>query len=465
MDAKKKKLLFLLLAGVMLLAVAYLPAETQTLSRTGWQFLGIFLALLTLLLSRAVPEWISGLGALCLLVVFGIGSVSQVFAPFGQGTVWLIIGIYALSVGLSNSGLIKRVALIILSKFPGTYKGQVLALMASGTIITPLIPSNYAKASILLPVSTQITEYAGFEERSKPALGLWTAALMPAFCLGIAFMTGSGYVPFMISFMDGMSFTWGSWLKYTWVWFVVGVLLTYFFCTVICKPKDGKAVISQEYIRKEIEKLGPMSAKEKKAAVIMVAALILWLTQSWHGIDAGIVTLLAITAMAACDLISTQEFAAKLPWSMIVFIGALLSVSTFMSSTGVSSWIASLIGPYLTPIVSNVWLFVPLLVLLIVLMRFAIISQTVCLALTVAIFGPLLAEAGISIFILVWVVFAGSCFWNVPYQNPYILGLLGIGGQKYVTFSEAQKASFLYVAICLIGMLASIPLWMACGLC
>lgn len=136
-----------------------------------------------------------------------------------------------------------------------------------------------------------------------------------------------------------------------------------------------------------------------------------------------------------------------------------------MSSTGVSSWIASLIGPYLTPIVSNVWLFVPLLVLLIVLMRFAIISQTVCLALTVAIFGPLLAEAGISIFILVWVVFASSCFWNVPYQNPYILGLLGIGGQKYVTFSEAQKASFLYVAICLIGMLASIPLWMACGLC
>lgn len=465
MKISKKNVLWIAIALALLFLVAFVPGETEAMTRTAWKYLGIFVALLVLLLSRAIPDWAAGLGSLCMMVLFNIGTIPQVFAPFGDSTIWLLIGIYTLSIGLNNSGLIKRVAFIILDKFPLTYKGQVLALMASGTVMSPLIPSNVTKASILLPVSTQVTESVGIEPRSKGAIGLWTAALIPSFFLCLAFLTGSGFVPFMISFISDTEFSWGSWVMGTWPWFVVGLVMTYLFCTVICKPEGVQQELPPDFIKAKLKELGPMTDKEKFTAVTMLIALVLWLTESIHGIDVGLVILLLVVVMTSYGLITGNEFAAKVPWGMVVFVGSLLSIATFMSSTGVSAWMAKLIGPYMMPLLSNVWIFVPALCIIVFLLRSVVLSFAVCLALFVAIFSPFLADANISMFILVWVVFCSSMTFYMPYQNPYILSLISLSGGKYITFAEARKVSYLYMAICVVGMTLSIPVWKMMGLC
>lgn len=38
----KKKLLFVLLAIAVMLVIGFAPAETEAMSRTAWQYLGIF---------------------------------------------------------------------------------------------------------------------------------------------------------------------------------------------------------------------------------------------------------------------------------------------------------------------------------------------------------------------------------------------------------------------------------------
>ena len=130
MSKQMKKTIFGILGGIVLmLLIAYLPPETEMMSRQGWQYLGCFGFLLTCLISGALPDWVATLATMVMLLVFKLGKVADVTVEFSGTTVWLCIGVFVMSIGINNSGFMKRLALWILTKFPGTYSGQVLSLI------------------------------------------------------------------------------------------------------------------------------------------------------------------------------------------------------------------------------------------------------------------------------------------------------------------------------------------------
>lgn len=272
MSKQMKKTIFGILGGIVLmLLIAYLPPETEMMSRQGWQYLGCFGFLLTCLISGALPDWVATLATMVMLLVFKLGKVADVTVEFSGTTVWLCIGVFIMSVGINNSGFMKRLALWVLTKFPGTYRGQVTAMMLAGIITTPMIPSSYAKTSIMAPLIGQVCEAVGAEPNSKAARGLWFANFMGTYILGIAFMSGSAFVALMIGFMQGLAFTWGSWLKCTIVWYLVLIVLTYLYCTIICKPKE-KLAGDVTFLKEQYKALGAVSKKEKQGIIIVAIA-------------------------------------------------------------------------------------------------------------------------------------------------------------------------------------------------
>lgn len=358
MSKQMKKTIFGILGGIVLmLLIAYLPPETEMMSRQGWQYLGCFGFLLTCLISGALPDWVATLATMVMLLVFKLGKVADVTVEFSGTTVWLCIGVFIMSVGINNSGFMKRLALWVLTKFPGTYRGQVTAMMLAGIITTPMIPSSYAKTSIMAPLIGQVCEAVGAEPNSKAARGLWFANFMGTYILGIAFMSGSAFVALMIGFMQGLAFTWGSWLKCTIVWYLVLIVLTYLYCTIICKPKE-KLAGDVTFLKEQYKALGAISKKEKQGIIIVAIAIILWITQKLHGVDAGFVAIAADVAFFAAGLLTAPEANAKGQWTLVVFIGGILSIAKFMNTTGVSAWLASLLGPIFAPIMSSPYIFV-----------------------------------------------------------------------------------------------------------
>lgn len=71
MSKQMKKTIFGILGGIVLmLLIAYLPPETEMMSRQGWQYLGCFGFLLTCLISGALPDWVATLATMVMLLVF-----------------------------------------------------------------------------------------------------------------------------------------------------------------------------------------------------------------------------------------------------------------------------------------------------------------------------------------------------------------------------------------------------------
>lgn len=459
--AYKRTIIGIVISFAVMAAIALLPPETEMMSRQAWTYLGCFAFMLVAMISRALPDWAAVIAAMVLLCATKVGTVATVTSQFATSTVWLCIGVFIMSIGVNNSGIMKRLALWILTKFPGTYAGQVTAMMLACVVTTPIIPSSSAKSSMMAPVINQVCEAVGIEKNSKQALGIWFANFMGTNQLGMAFVSGSVYVALMLGFV-GETITWGRWITLACVWYVVCIILVYIFARFFCKPKTEQSG-NVEFIKEQYKALGKLTTKEKQGIVIVVVALALWLTQSFHGIDAGMVALFADICFIACGLITAPEVGSKAMWTITLFVGGVLSIANFMPTLGVSDWIAAILGPVLSPILSSPYIFVPCLCILTYLLRYVVVSQSCSMAIMVAIFGPLLPQYGIDTFVLVFVSWVSGTYWNTSYTNPATTGLISMANRA-LDYSTAQKGSYVYCVINLIAMTCSVPLWQALGM-
>lgn len=458
----KKSLIVLVIAVTAMLLIAFLPPETAEMSRAAWKYLGCFAFMLITMIGQAFPDWACVLAAMGLIVAMGAGTVANVTSSFASSTLWLIIGVFIMSIGINNSGIMKRIALWVLIKFPGTYIAQVAAMLLAGIITTPMIPSAFAKTSIMAPFTAQVSEALTLKPNSNPALGLWYANFICTYSLGNAFLSGSAFVALMIGYI-GNSFTWGEWFSTTWVWYIVNIALVFVFCAFFCKPKSKGEEGNVEFLKEQYAALGPVSKKEKQASVIIICALVMWITQKIHGIDAGMVALVADVAFVACGLITAPEANAKGQWTLVCFIGGVLSIAGMMNTNGVGNWIAGILGPIAAPFMSNPFVFVLFLIISTYLLRYIIVSQTCCLTVYIGLFAPLCAAAGINNFVVVFVVYMSSMLWNSAYMNPSVAGFVRMAGEKYVPYSLAAKGSYFWMFQNLAAMLLSVPVWMQLG--
>ena len=456
-----KKNVGIILALVCIVAGCLIP-PTEALTVEALRFAGVFVGMLILLITQAMPDWTACLFSCCILVCLKVTTIPTVMSNFSGSTLWLIIMVFAFAAALGKTGILNRVALKILTFFPATYNGAVLALMCSGAIMNPMIPSANAKSNILITVSNAITDQLGIQPRSNEALGLFTACHMPTYICGNAFTSGSVYVAMMLGFITDRSFDMVSWFIATSIWFLVIMVATYFFCAIYCKPKE-KLEISKDFYKERYAALGAMSKQEKISGIVLLCTIALWATSSIHGLDAGIVGLIAICIFVVTDIFAPTEWVSKVPWTMITFIGCVLGIAGLISSLGWSTILAGILSPYLKGIVGNPWLFVPAVCILTFLARFVIISQTTCLLVFIAIFGPLMEPAGMSLFVLIFCCFIGGSCWNNSIQTPLVSASIQVSGGR-VTHAEAKKSSMFFMIIHTIACTASIPLWQALGL-
>ncbi len=456
----KKTLIQFCVASAIALAIGFIPAPLG-LEQVAMRYLGIFVWLILLMSFRVFPEYLSVLFTLAALLVFRVGTAAEVFSQFSSATLWQIITILALASAIQKTTVLTRVTMRILKPFPPTYSGQVAALMVASLTMSLMIPSIFAKIIILAPLAVKLCETANFEKSSKPAAGLFCALFVTSFILSNGFTTGNSNVQVMMAFA-GTTFTFVEWLKATWVWTIIMTLGTFFFISSYYRPKESMS-LGSNFIQDQIDNLPPMNANDKKAAVIIGISLMFWMTESFHGISALTVTLVAYCAFAALGVVTAEEFCTKIDWKMIVLIGGILSVAGFISSLGISTYLAGAMEQYAAPLVNNVWIFIPVLTILVFAARFIIVSQIASLTIFIAIFQGLLVPIGYHPFVLVFCANMVIQLWATNYNNVLIKPAYALTGNRMVEHKDVAPMAYALLVLSIIGYLASIPLWKSIG--
>lgn len=349
MKSKAWRALVPLAIGVI---IALLPVP-QGLTPNSWYFFAIFVAVIVGLVLEPLPAAAVGFIGVSLAATLGLvatkpgDSIKWALSGFSNTTVWLIFGVFMLTLGYEKTGLGRRIGLSLVRVLGRTTLGVGYAVTVADVILAPFTPSNTARsAGIIFPIIKHIPvlygSLPGETARKIGAYILWTA--FAATCVNSSlFLTGLAPNLLALALVKEtvqMSFSWSEWF----MGFVpVGVPLLIILPYLIYKIYPPEIKSSEEvpvWASGELAKMGSFTLKELVMAVLVVLALILWIAGGKF-IDATNVTLVVISLMLITGIVNHDDILGhKKAWDILVWFATLVAMADGLNKVGFIAWFA-----------------------------------------------------------------------------------------------------------------------------
>lgn len=472
-----KSALIKIVSAIVGLAVAIIVSNItppEGLTPKAMMGVGIFLCAIIFWMTEAIPDYMTSLLMCVAWAAFKVVPFGTAFAAYQTTSFWLILGALGIATAVGQSGLLGRIALIMMNRFPLTFKGQTMGLMLTGLIVSPLIPSGTTKTALMAPFAQAISDGLGYPRKSNGAAGLFGAMFVSIGCMHLVFLSGSFACYLILGLMPvdiQAQLSWGLWLRNASIWAVVVLVLSYIFIQFIYKPAQGdQKTMTTDVLKKQKEALGPLSRNEKIVIVVLVCSILLWITERMHGVSSTVVALCALGVLVITNVLSRSDFRSKITWDALIFIGGILCVASVFPAIGIDKWLSNQLGPIIVPLMQkNIYLFLVALAVCIYLLRFIVVSQTALITIFTVLLTPFAVNAGISPWIMGFTVFASVNVWNTKYMSAtYLTAFYAVvasgGGNELITYKQAAKMSYAYSAISILGLLASVPFWKLFGM-
>ena len=328
-------LAFVLFNWVIDIDFLHTQAETSMLA--------IFVSGLILWMTEAIPNYLTSLVIILAIVLTGVTSQKVAFAQLGHPVMWLNILSFVLASMLVKTRVAKRFALWFVLKFGKSARGIFFSFIVINIVLSAFISATTAKASILLPIFMVVAAIYGASDGNRNNFGR-NLVLQNLFQINVGatgFLTGSGAHLLAISLFMG---AYGSGIGYS-EWFVacfpltvVMILIGWFIGTKVIfpmKPEERKPQIEggMQRLQSELDAMGKMTVEEYKAIAIFVGVLLLWATDSLHGIDATVVAFIGavVALMPGIGVVKWNDV--DIPWHLMLFSAGAYTLGAGLDAT------------------------------------------------------------------------------------------------------------------------------------
>ena len=276
---------------------------------------------------------------LALMCIFQLDEPAEIFYAWTGTTMWLVIGAYLIANAVKTSGLGERIAYSYMLRFVTGFRSIIIGIFALTAILSLLIPHPWPRAFLIMAVMAVIIQSSGISKADAVKIGFAVfAASVPC---SLIFITGDAVInPLAASYAGGADFV--TWLKVMGVPAIIMSIITLILVLALYRPERDYS-IDKDAIRGKLADMGKMSGVEVKTIVWVLIAIVLWFTESIHGIDIGWVTFAVGMLMSMPiigDLNAAKDWSA-VPIHVLVFLTAAMAIGHVGADTGMNAWIAS----------------------------------------------------------------------------------------------------------------------------
>jgi divalent anion:Na+ symporter, DASS family len=410
-----------------------------------------------------LPDYVVALGVLVVWNVTAIGPSAPSLSGFASPVWFLLLGVLAVGGGLARSGLLQQIAFALLSMFPATFAGQVVAFLVGGLVMTPLLPLTVARCALTAPLARQVAEVLGYPARSRAAVGI-----------GLAAFTGSGLLSRV--FLSGATLNLVAWSLLPpatrpgwWRWAMAGapmmLVLTVGALGIIlltCRPAND-CPVRRDVIQRQRREIGALTAQARVAGSAAVVVLIGLAAGPYLKIDGAWFACLGAMTLAATGVLTREHFRRMIDWPLLIFLGVILSMPAMIHQIGVDARLAEALPPLVAwAHGSPVWMLTVLFV--IVTATRCLLSEWVAVPLLTTTLVPIAPTAGVDPWVIAFVVLSAANLWSVPYQFASYLAFWSASDGYLFAHDQVRAFSVAYVLLSLCGLLVSIPVWRLLGL-
>lgn len=329
----------LLLAPLSMIVVALLPDD---LSPAGKITLGIWLLAVIGWTLTPLNDTFVALAAAVILMLSAAFEAENFFASLGNSTIWLMIGAAIVGTAVNQSGLPARFTLAV-TRYAHTVSQLFYWLTAVLLLTALIIPSVAIRTTLMLPVYTLIaTSFR--DQRINRALALMLPINLILTSVASLFGDGAHLV-----INDTLGQLTGQPLSF-FKWVLMGVpfaALSAFGATRIILHR----LLAESQRQLPLDKTslaalpasGSLSWTQRYMLVVLILLLLLWLTESWHGLDSALIALLGAIAVTVplVGVVKFEEAAADISWNVIAFVGATLFLSNALVESGAGGWLVN----------------------------------------------------------------------------------------------------------------------------
>jgi len=253
------------------------------------------------------------------------------FAPFAKDIIILFMGGFLLSAALTKHNIDRAIARRILRPFSRSPLSLLFAVIGI-TAFFSMWMSNTATTAMMLAIVAPVV--AKLPEGERFRRGLVLAAAFGANIGGIG--TPIGTPPNAIAYgalnAAGCDITFLQWMMVAVPLEIVLLIIAGFVLYFAFRPKEKLTVDQIELVQK-------ITPRGWTTVIILLGAIILWLTSGWHGIKPGAVALLAAAAMTSLAVLDRHDVD-SIDWNILILMWGGLSLSVAMQESGLADVIA-----------------------------------------------------------------------------------------------------------------------------
>ena len=352
----------------IILAAFYQMVPTVGLAPEGKIALCLFLWTVGLWIIRPIPELISAIIGITLLLAMNF-KPAVVLSGFASPVWWMVVFACTLGVAINHTGLGKRLAYYLLCR-ANTLLKVIFATTFANNLLAPFTPSNTARGAIMFGVTEGICESLGFEKGKRQGDDALMLANMYINTTNTnMFLTAMGGNAIAVSLIAqgvGKTITWSEWFVAAFVPGIAVLVILPYLVYKMFEPKE-KVCIDCSYSQAKLAEMGPMSKEEKTTLWIMLITLVIWATEIWHKVPSTTVSFAMAVALIfpTYGSVKWADVEKALPWSMLLWLGFAMGLADTVSNTGGIKWLVGTVfagSPLLVGISFTGFLLVLLLV-------------------------------------------------------------------------------------------------------
>lgn len=416
----------------------------------------------------ALPLAVVALLPIILFPIFNISSIKDVTKSYSDSIIYLFMGGFFLGIAIEKWNLHKRIALGIIN-ITGTNGNHIVLGFILATGFLSMWLSNTATTMMMFPIAMSVIHVIEINQEDGHNIRNFSLTLMLSIAYASNFALGTIIgTPPNVAYVNYISDKFNYNIGFT-DWMIVFTPLTIFLLLMLywvmvkwLYPNNIKhSEKGNQFIKEELEKLGPLSLPEKRVAAVFIITVMLWIFKDLiNAVQKLIVlddTIIAMMAAVSLFIVPSGKIieekktqllewpdTKKMAWGILVLFGGGIALAKALEDAKLMEQFGNFLASYST---GNI-----LVMIFIVTTASVFLSEVMSNVAQVIVMAPVISSLAISLHIDPLILgipmtLGASCASMLPMGTPPNAIVFASG---HIKMKDMIKTGFVLNWICII---------------
>ena len=309
-------------------------------------------------ITLAVDHALTGFIGCYLFWALKIAPFPVAFAGFADSTAWFLMGAVLFGLTATKSGLARRLAFVVMRAVGPSYARLLLGLILADFLLTFFVPSGIARVVIMAAIALGLMEAFGLGRSSNVARGMFIILTYTATIFDKMIIAGAASIIARgaIERVGGVEVLWSRWFLAYVPCDLITVFVAWRLTLRFYPPEKPSLPGGAAVLHDAVRQIGPWTPLEKRAALLMGAAIVLWMTDFIHHIPAPMIGLGIglVTALPRIGVLDPDDLQ-QVNYLPIFFVASAVSMAQVLVTTKALDVLTDVLFAWMTPLVTNVY--------------------------------------------------------------------------------------------------------------